>query len=411
MWLLNTSTFELKEFIGDAIPGYAILSHTWGEEEVSFRDMRKDHDGTKKKAGYAKVEGSCAQARMDGLEWIWIDTCCIDKKSSAELSEAINSMYKWYGSSIICYVYLVDVPLGTLPSEPTDDRRWSEMPGAAPEVVALQDALSKSRWFQRGWTLQELVAPSLIHFYAQDWSYLGRRYHEWVGSQYLRDEVWKFPRLDETFMRRLALITGVDFRVLAGLKRVELVSVADRMAWASLRKTTREEDIAYSLMGLFNVNMPILYGEGLQSAFSRLQEEIISKSPDQSILVHQSSKTLALSPSDFTLGYSVQIFEQEIYPPFRMTNAGLEIKLQLCEWGSSGSIYIARLRCYVRNDAGGAWLGLRLELIENSIKSFEISGPGNGTVFACKHGLYPIVRIETNLVNNGKWTWMNLLIV
>jgi len=118
MWLLETSTLELRDFVGASIPPYAILSHTWGDDEVTFKDMRKYREAAKNKAGYTKVQKCCEKARKDGHQYVWIDTCCIDKRSSAELSEAINSMWKWYHKSEVCYAYLADVAIAEfVPSE------------------------------------------------------------------------------------------------------------------------------------------------------------------------------------------------------------------------------------------------------------------------------------------------------
>ena len=189
-----------------------------------------------------KIQFSCAQAAKDGYGYIWVDTCCIDKSSSAELSEAINSMYKWYQNAEKCYAYLADVPTGA-------------------DLWPKQSSFRRSRWFTRGWTLQELIAPSNLIFYSAEWLYLGTRY---VLSSLLTE------------------ITGVDYTILAGARGIENASIAKKMSWASNRVTTRVEDIAYCLMGLFAVNMPMLYGEG-DRAFIRLQEEIIKNSDDQSL--------------------------------------------------------------------------------------------------------------------------------
>lgn len=147
MRLLHTRTLELSEFLENATPAYAILSHTWEKEEVSFKDMQGPN--AKKKAGYAKIQKCCQQAARDGYEYVWIDTCCIDKSSSAELSEAINSMYVWYKNAKTCYAYLADL-------EPF----WL--------LLKAQESFKKSRWFTRGWTLQELIAPTQVEFYAKD---------------------------------------------------------------------------------------------------------------------------------------------------------------------------------------------------------------------------------------------------
>lgn len=111
MWLLNTTCLELNFFEGDNVPPYAILSHTWGAEELKFQDMIVPKTSVKVKAGYAKVQSFCELARQEyGLEFGWVDTCCINKESSAELSEAINSMYKLYEGAYVCIIYLADVP-------------------------------------------------------------------------------------------------------------------------------------------------------------------------------------------------------------------------------------------------------------------------------------------------------------
>lgn len=237
MRLVNTHSLQLEEFIHESSTSYAILSHTWGQEEVLFPDMT-DLDKARGKAGFAKVQGACTLAASQGHDYIWIDTCCIDKSSSAELSEAINSMYQWYESSKVCYAYLSDV----------------ENPAR----------LGDSRWFTRGWTLQELVAPKRVEFYTSRWTYIGEKQ-------------------DSQLISTISQASLVDECVLARIQLPQYVSVAKRMYWASRRKTTRPEDEAYCLMGLFMVNMPLLYGEGGR-AFFRLQREITSITNDQSIL-------------------------------------------------------------------------------------------------------------------------------
>jgi hypothetical protein len=103
MWLINTSTLSLELYYGDGIPPYAILSHTWGDDEVSFQEFTQasetKNDRITTKAGYRKIVATCEQAMNDGYRYAWVDTCCIDKTSSAELTEAINSMFGWYRQS------------------------------------------------------------------------------------------------------------------------------------------------------------------------------------------------------------------------------------------------------------------------------------------------------------------------
>ncbi len=193
-----------------------------------------------------KIKGICKVARENGYRLIWIDSCCIDKSSSAELAEAINSMFQLYKLADVCYVYLADVP--GCPSDPQ---------GAVPADVHFR----RSRWHKRGWTLQELLAPKHVVFLTARWTFLGTK----MG-------------LSATLER----ITGIDFAILIGKTTLDSVSVARRMSWASDRETTRVEDEAYCLLGIFGVHLSPIYGEG-RNAFLRLQEEIIKTISDQSI--------------------------------------------------------------------------------------------------------------------------------
>lgn len=228
-----------RDLVGDdPIPPYAILSHTWGldEDEVTLRDMMS---GTaKKKLGWQKIRLCVEQAWLDGLRYCWVDTCAIDKSNSVELQEAINSMFRWYQNAEKCYVYLIDVlsPRHT----PISAAPWEQ-------------AFSQSRWFTRGWTLQELIAPEAVEFYAQDWTCLGTK-----------------ATLETTISHR----TGISIEVLRG-RPLANCSVEERMAWGQSRMTKREEDRVYSLLGIFDVTMPLVYGEGKARAFRRLHEEII----------------------------------------------------------------------------------------------------------------------------------------
>lgn len=276
MRLLHTSTLKLCEFHDDEIPDYAILSHTWEDGEVSFQEMesvgsgrpalpvsdgvdqpvRLETRGLKGPPGYIKVTRCCALAVCEGWNYVWIDTCCIDKTSSAELSEAINSMYRWYENAQVCYVYMADISGHSM-----ERFQWS-------------------RWFTRGWTLQEMLAPSTVVFYDKDWIEIGTRWS-------LRPEI--------------SQATGMTYESIISPKES---SIATKMSWASNRKTTRVEDIAYCLMGLFDINMPLLYGEG-QKAFMRLQYEIMqSRDDDESIFAWRdaglsSSGMFARSPEAF----------------------------------------------------------------------------------------------------------------
>jgi uncharacterized protein YerC len=229
-----------KIFIGDNIPKYAILSHTWGvdTEEVTYRDLI---DGTgKSKAGYGKIRFCGERAKHDGLQYFWVDTCCIDKSNSVELQEAINSMFCWYQNATKCYVYLLD--LSTKKRKESDqfcEHTW-------------ESAFQASRWFTRGWTLQELLAPGLVEFFSQEGKQLGDK---------------------RTLKRQVHEITGIAVSALQGAP-LSRFGVDERLSWAENRKTMREEDGAYSLLGIFNVSMPLIYGEGREKALKRLLEEI-----------------------------------------------------------------------------------------------------------------------------------------
>ncbi|ETS74201.1 hypothetical protein PFICI_14067 [Pestalotiopsis fici W106-1] len=241
MYLINTYTLKLEYFIGECPVRYAILSHTWGTEEVTFADLSGNRGETyKNKAGFIKIRYTCKQARNDGLRYAWIDTCCINKDSSAELSEAINSMYRWYKKADICYAYLADFyAIGSVRSSD----------------------LKNCRWFYRGWTLQELLAPEKVVFYGRNWTRIGTKVK--MGL-------------------RLEAVTGIPRTILWGQRALDTVSVAARMSWAANRETSRTEDAAYCLLGIFDVNMPLLYGEG-EKAFLRLQSEIMSQTQDDSL--------------------------------------------------------------------------------------------------------------------------------
>jgi hypothetical protein len=291
MWLLNTHTLKLEAFLS-RIPEYAILSHRWEEtEELSFGDVTADYQHLK---GYQKVEAFCQQARRHDFQHVWVDTCCIDKKSSADLGEAINSMYMWYKNATVCFVYLYDV-------EGRDD-------------------LSQSSWFTRGWTLQELIAPTKLRFYDRNWSLIASKYD---------------------LSAELEAITGIPQDALQNFRHDDFC-IAEKMSWAARRTTTREEDSAYCLLGLLDVNMPLLYGEG-SKAFLRLQEEIMRTSTDLSILLWQGSASttngmLAAAPCCFE-GMDRSrfgIIRHKITCMFNVSqgwttnNAGISIKLTAC---------------------------------------------------------------------------------
>ncbi|KAF3035804.1 hypothetical protein E8E12_004304 [Didymella heteroderae] len=286
MRLINTSNLDFEEFKLTDAPPYAILSHTWVGAETSYQDVLNDRKAGRK-TQYTKLIEGCRAAEKHGFKHFWIDTCCIDKTNHVELSEAINSMFKWYRQAGICLAYLADV-------SPTTTA-----------AIDLEPEFAKSKWFERGWTLQELIAPLEVESLASDWSKLTSK-----------------TELCST----LALITGIPSEFLLG-KQLGEASVAMRMSWASNRITTKAEDIAYCLMGIFDLHMPLLYGKGEGRAFRRLQQEIINELDDHSIFAwtandaqwppHASADLRTVS----VLAWSPECFRQsnlvvEAEPPF-----------------------------------------------------------------------------------------------
>ncbi|GJC77652.1 vegetative incompatibility protein HET-E-1 [Colletotrichum liriopes] len=251
MWLLDTESLALEEVDEPSSVEYAILSHTWEEDEVTFRDI-SDLGRARQKAGFSKIAKTCELARGRGLRYAWVDTCCIDKSSSAELSEAINSMFAWYESSTVCFAFLSDLPPLESPNRPSDQE---------PGLPYSQEDFGSCRWFTRGWTLQELIAPAHVEFYNSTWE--------------------MFTRKSEC-TSALSRITSIAVSVLDSPSNLRQIPVAVKMSWAASRETKRVEDRAYSLLGIFDIHMPLLYGEKHKS-FRRLQEEIARESNDLSL--------------------------------------------------------------------------------------------------------------------------------
>jgi hypothetical protein len=252
MRLVNTRTLELVTFSPQETPEYVILSHRWGLEEVTFKDMTiypssDINSPTRKLKGFLKIEGACKTAASANYEWIWIDSCCIDKESSMDVDRSVKSMWNIYKDSDICFVYLADVP--------------NYVAGCGP-------SFKESNWFTRGWTLQELIAPVYVEFYASDWSQIGT----------------KLERYQE-----IAEITMVDVDLIAQKRSIDSYTTAERFSWAAHRQTTQAEDEAYSLLGLFQVHMPLHYGEGRTRAFTRLQETLYLSMCDDSIFLYRFS--------------------------------------------------------------------------------------------------------------------------
>lgn len=236
---LPGGSFELTSFDDDCPPPYAILSHTWIEgQEIAYHELiaGKGRDTT----GFDKIRFCGERAAVDGLQYFWIDACCIDKANQVELSTAINSMFRWYQRASRCYVYLTDV---SVPEESADTQT---------SRIGWADAFRRSRWFTRGWTLQELIAPASVEFFSKEGKRLGSK----VSLEHDIYETTKIP---------VAILRG---------ESLEDFGVEERMSWAACRTTSLKEDKVYCLLGIFGVFLPLIYGEGEAYATKRLREEI-----------------------------------------------------------------------------------------------------------------------------------------
>lgn len=343
MWLINATTRRLERFNDErTLPPYAILSHTWGDFEVTLQQYQNALASSRihkrflhTLPGFSKIDASCMQACTDDLPYVWIDTCCVDKTSSAELSEAINSMYRWYQLAHVCYVYLEDIE-----GPPLHGDEHSLL-----GEFGFQIELAKARWFTRGWTLQEFLAPQHVDFYDKKWRRLGTK---------------------ESLGPVLAHITGIDEAFLHGADLKE-ASIAKRMSWAARRETTKVEDVAYSLIGLFDVSMPLLYGEGAK-AFQRLQEEIFRETDDLSLFAWQpATANTSKDPRELRHAPSnkgISVFAQHPREFSRTTN--------LLSHSSTGEPYTA---------SGGK--GVRLELPLLNIKGVHLHGQALRVAVLC----------------------------
>ncbi|KAL7946392.1 heterokaryon incompatibility protein domain-containing protein [Trichoderma barbatum] len=331
----NPVHLNLKECIEPRMPEYAILSHTWEHEEITYQEMmdiseNPMHPATKK-LGYQKIVETCRKAKKNGINYAWIDVCCIDKTNSSEISEAINSMYRWYQKAKICFAFLTDF-------------RGAE--------TSSEIGLPKCRWFTRGWCLQELIAPRNLEFFDADWTHIG-------------------SKIDMKCL--ISNITRIDEQVLCGKRPISSIPVARRMSWAAERVTTREEDIAYCLLGIFDVNMPMFYGEG-RKAFMRLQEEIIKTSNDLSIFAFHNgsisgaqvySDLFATSPKDFIgCGNLVDMGTTVNWDSaFSLTNKGL---------------YFRRAKVQVNHQRGSYTMSLNCKLSKSRIAKMHLRKVGPG---------------------------------
>ncbi|KAF2666026.1 TPR-like protein [Microthyrium microscopicum] len=252
--------FDLATFNNTNIPSYAILSHTWGDEEVTYDELVTG--AGKNKPGYDKIRFCGERAAADKLEYFWVDTCCIKKTDQQELQTAINSMFRWYQQASKCYVYLTDVHVPDDVIDPQTHR------------ITWEGAFRRSRWFTRGWTLQELIAPATVEFFSGNGKSLGTK----VSLELEVQEITKVP-----------------VEALRGQQTLSQFSEEERMKWAANRQTTYPEDKVYCLLGIFDVFLPLIYGEGEEYAAQRLRREIQLRSRQNGEQVGEGSQKLSAS--------------------------------------------------------------------------------------------------------------------
>lgn len=410
--LIDTATLRPSLYESDKdTPRYAILSHTWEYgKEVTLQELEElevkeiktplrsipDRDSyyypahpTRNRTGFAKIVECCRQARLRGLRYVWVDTCCIDKKDPTELGEAINSMFRWYQHAAECYVYLSDINLASISSrelgvemnEPYNkdikdkgengilrglqerfreilrekDNETTHAMDRAPASRAFYEPLARCRWFTRGWCLQELIAPLKMEFYDAEWHCLGSK---------------------QSLSGILFEITGISPSVL-NLHQLDSIPVAVKMAWAARRQTTRVEDRAYCLLGMFNIYMPLLYGEGAH-AFRRLQEEIIKRSDDLSIFAPLAigmdndgrvahdlvpRDLFASGPEAFKNIKHIKKSKSQIGPgSFAMTNNGLHFTGAILKTNMKDQVFKLGLNHNAATSEGGELRGLQVLL-------------------------------------------------
>jgi hypothetical protein len=363
MRLLDTTELVFREYF-DEPPPYAILSHTWDYgQEVSFQDMLYLSTSIsmqggitpaaakiRSKTGYSKIVVCCQKAREAEIGLCWVDTCCINKDSSSELSEAINSMYHYYANSKVCYVYLGDLVSGRSLDTNDDDGGYDSV------------EFRSCRWLKRGWTLQELIAPSDLIFYNQSWSIVGK--------------LARFEALDSSLSQRLADATGIDVGLLTGVKQLEDFSIAQKLSWAALRSTSRIEDESYCLLGILGVNLPLLYGER-DRAFFRLQKELLESTDDETLFAWSTQQNsgdprkfggfLATSPKAFANAGNIVRARLALptHSPYHWTNRGLRITLNMdTRFGSPAvGAAVAVLDC-VSYDSPRQPLGILVSILD-----------------------------------------------
>lgn len=383
MKLLHTHNFTLESFPEPPSQSYACLSYTWGTPphgEVSHRDVvgcgarspKADYGTLKDRASLPawarrdtesarRVVGACSRAREVGIKYLWVDTICIDRTSLADISEAINSMYRWYRQATVCYAHLSDLAPSALPS--TDD-----VASAMADCSLDETSLGRSRWFTRGWTLQELLLPRRLELYDREWNLRGSKSSSHV-------------------VEMLSRISGVETAVLSDPDRIADFSYGRRMAWAAKRQVTRGEDAAYALLPILGVNMTVRYGEGGERAFQRLQEKVIRVTTDLSPLCWRScwedemsdeegeegeqffGGCLASSPAEFSHFVATPEWQEPFHSDaeLQFNNKGLNIRAPLAPWRRSTRDVVMYLNSSSRSREGMQHVGVLLRECEPGV--------------------------------------------
>jgi ankyrin repeat protein len=348
-------SLTLTTFVGNQIPSYAILSHTWeaNNQEVTFQDVEKGLGSSK--PGYRKIQFCGAQAQKDDLEYFWVDSCCIDKSNSTELQEAINSMFRWYQNAAKCYVYLSDVS------------------AIGCTAIQWQSAFVQSKWFTRGWTLQELLAPRSVEFFSHNGERLGNK---------------------ESLEQHIHNATGIAVQA---LQRGSLSQfpVDERMSWAAKRETTIEEDQIYCLLGIFNIYLPLIYGEGKSHAFHRLQDEIDRRSSlntQGSAATNAARKILTLKeirPESADRKQRVDSFLQLLYGKACLyedsKNRNRERITGTCDWFTNHELF-------------KKWNSPVESQLESSNLLFVTADPGCGKSVLCRYLIDQILPKDTRMI-------------
>ncbi|KAH9920840.1 heterokaryon incompatibility protein-domain-containing protein, partial [Epithele typhae] len=313
MRMLDTSTGRFSDQLHHRRVRYAILSHVWSRREHSNYAEYPAPDSSILPHLSDKVQKACELARSHNFKYLWIDTCCIDKTSSSELSKAINSMFEWYRCAKVCYAFLVDVHDGVL------DDRYS--------------GFVESEWWNRGWTLQELIAPPHVLFLTNSWTPFGTK---------------------QTLSWLITSAFGIDEKVLRNERVLSDVCVAERMSWAANRKTTEDEDEAYCLIGIFGVNVTPIYGEG-QHAFVRLQHAILAQIPDQTLFAWGGREKVKLplhgDPKFFHAAGEASISQHQLsqklamghvtYPHYTATSFGMRTSFPMLSYTTDHGVEIS----------------------------------------------------------------------